>query len=76
MWKGTPSTDQATIEATIKGPEAGTSYVHALAIGEHGGRVEVLDESIGRHVALADVEGVQFYYRFNRGNPELRGRAS
>jgi predicted ATPase len=73
LWKGRDSQRSAFIGAALNGSTEGALIVHALAITEHGQRFEVMDEWI--EAGAIESKDVDFYYRFNNGNPVLTDQA-
>ena len=71
LWKGEPKVTEVTLEAEVRGHAAGTTLRHMLALAEHGGRFEVVDEQIGEAVVQGELEGTELQYFFQSGNPML-----
>jgi len=71
LWKGEPKVTEVTLEAEIRGHAAGTTLRHMLALAEHGGRFEVVDEQIGDALVQGELEGTELQYFFQSGNPML-----
>jgi predicted ATPase len=80
MWKGKPATQEATVEAFVKASDDPQPLQHSLAIADHGGRFEVVDESIQREVLETafiantsdeEVDRPSVFYQFSRGRPGI-----
>lgn len=70
LWKGRPPASEARLDITVDYPP-GRSLRHVLAIGEHGGRFEVVDERIEYERPSPGKSEPYFFYRFQQGNPVL-----
>ena len=70
LWKGDQPATEATVETTLSYPLA-APVRHALALADHGGRFEVVDEKIEYDQPRPDKTEPYFFYRFQRGNPVL-----
>jgi predicted ATPase len=58
----------------VENPNAKMALRHFLAIREHAGRFEVVDERIENESAFPGKSEPHFFYNFRRGNPMLRDR--
>ena len=76
LWKGDAAPETATIEALVNNPQQPQMPLrHRLEIGEHGGRFEVVDESIENAKPYTDEHtDAYFYYRYQQGNPVINDR--
>jgi predicted ATPase len=77
LWKGEGATGEGTIIAVVENPKAEMALRHYLAMREHGGRFEVVDERIeNARSAVGKPENfiaeTWFHYNFGRGNPILK----
>ncbi len=70
LWKGRRPATEARLDITVDYPP-GRSLRHVLAIGEHGGRFEVVDERIEYERPSPGKSEPYFFYRFQQGNPVL-----
>jgi len=70
LWKGPKRTKEASVEVVVEYP-GHPPLRHALTIGDHGGRFEVVDERIENEKPQANKPEPYFFYRFQRGNPVL-----
>lgn len=71
LWKGRQPATEARIEALVEPPPGRQPLRHVLAIGDHGGRFEVVDERIENETPYPGKTEPYFFYRFQRGNPVL-----
>lgn len=71
LWKGQQLATEGRIEALVEYPQGKQPLRHVLSIGDHGGRFEVLDESIEHERPYPGKSEPYFFYRFRRGNPVL-----
>jgi predicted ATPase len=74
MWKGLGPGQEGLVEAIVNGFQAGTPIQHSLAITNHGGRFEVVQESIGDvsiDHEIGDTVDLRYFYNYQRGNPIL-----
>lgn len=71
LWKGA-SVTEAKLELHLQ-PESGDiALKHSLTLGERGGRLELLDESIENTEKVSPKNpDVFFYYRYQKGAPVL-----
>ena len=75
LWKGSAKTREARIEAVVENP--GRQPIrHAMSIADHGGRFEVVDESIENEHPYRGMTDAYFFYQFRRGNPVLKDLAN
>ena len=73
LWKGASRVEEAIVEAIIDYPQEGRQPLrHGLAVTDHGGRFEVVDEWIENERPYAGYSDPYFYYRFQRGHPVLK----
>jgi predicted ATPase len=77
LWKGEGATGEGTVVAVVENPKAEMALRHYLAMREHGGRFEVVDErienarsSVGKPENF--IPETWFHYNFGRGNPILK----
>lgn len=71
LWKGPQPVREARVEVLIDYSQGKTPLRHTLAITDHGGRFEVVDERI-EYASPAPVKNEPyFFYRFQNGNPVL-----
>jgi len=71
LWKGEGATGEGTVEAVVENPKGKMALRHFLAIREHGGRFEVVDERVYNESASPGKPQPFFFYDFRRGNPVL-----
>jgi predicted ATPase len=71
LWKGREPVKEARIEALVAYPQGKQPLRHVLAVGDHGGRFEVVDEKIEDATPYPGKTEPYFFYRFQRGNPVL-----
>lgn len=72
LWKGEGATGEGTVEAVVENPKGKTVLRHYLAMREHGGRFELVDERIHDESAHPGQPQPFFHYNFRRGNPVLK----
>ncbi len=72
LWKGVPRTSEATVEGVFEFPRSIPPLRHSFTVTEHGGRFEVVDESIENERPMPGYAMPLFYYRFQRGFPVLK----
>lgn len=72
LWKGNQSGKEATVEAVVENPKGKMALRHFLAIREHGGRFEVVDERIENENPHPGKPQPYFHYNFGRGFPILK----
>lgn len=70
LWKGRQPASEARLDVTVDYPQR-RALRHVLAIGDHGGRFEVLDERIEYERPNQGKSEPYFFYRFQQGNPVL-----
>lgn len=76
LWKGDAAPETAIIEALVNNPQQPEMPLrHRLEIAEHGGRFEVMDESIENAKPYPEHTDTYFYYRYQRGNPVINDRS-
>ncbi len=66
---------EAKIEVIADYPQSKTPIRHVLAMTDHGGRFEVVDENIENEKPLPGHADAYFFYRFQRGRPALNEKA-
>lgn len=72
LWKGTPG-GTATIDVVVDHPHGKEPLRHVIEFTELAQKFELVDERIENAEPHPDRPGdVDFYYRFQRGNPVLR----
>jgi predicted ATPase len=71
LWKGPQPLPEARIEAVVEFGPNRAPLRHVLAIAEHAGRFEVVDENIEYAKPAPGEQDPHFFYRFQRGNPVL-----
>lgn len=71
LWKGREPVSEARIDAVVDQGGRKKPLRHVLAVGDHGGRFEVVDERIENESPTPDENDPYFFYRFQRGNPVL-----
>jgi predicted ATPase len=71
LWKGPKPATEARIDALVDYPHGKQSLRHVLAIADHGGRFEVVDEKIENENPYSGKTEPFFFYRFQRGHPVL-----
>lgn len=71
LWKGQSDAKEAVVEAIVCYPAGRQSLRHGLAIADHGGRFEVVDEWIENEKPKPSYTSPYLYYAFKRGNPVL-----
>ena len=71
LWKGPQPVREAQLDISIDYPPSKTPLRHVLAIGDHGGRFEVVDERIEYAHPAPGKSEPYFFYRFQHGNPVL-----
>jgi predicted ATPase len=79
LWKGEGATGEGTLEVVVENPKGKMALRHFLAIREHGGRFEVVDERIENESEYSEYNQSFFpqpfiHYDFRRGNPMLKDR--
>jgi predicted ATPase len=72
MWKGAEAPREAVIEAVVEAPGSNQPLRHGMAIADHGGRFEVVDESVETEAAYPGQSTPFVFYKFRRGNPYLQ----
>lgn len=72
LWKGVSRAEEAIVEAIIDYPQGRQPLRHGLAVADHGGRFEVVDEWIENERPYPGYSDPFFFYRFQRGNPVLK----
>src|SRR5580658_504381 len=72
LWKGEGAKGEATVEAVVENPKGKMALRHFLAMREHGGRFEVVDERIENEIAHPGKSQPYFHYNFARGYPMLK----
>jgi len=70
LWKGRQPASEARLDITVDYLQ-GRALRHVLAIGDHGGRFEVVDERIENEHPFPGKSEPYFFYRFQHGNPVL-----
>jgi predicted ATPase len=70
LWKGTPKTPVASIEAVLSRP-SGATLRYRLAFTSAGFRFQITDECIENQKALPDEERPNFYFAYVNGRPFL-----
>jgi predicted ATPase len=72
LWKGSESTPEAEIDATVFYPPGKMPLRHRLSLTMVGQRAELVDESIeNEHPDRFTEQDVYFYYRYRGGRPVL-----
>jgi predicted ATPase len=71
LWKGEGATGEGTVEAVVENPKGKMALRHFLAMREHGGRFEVVDERVYNESAFPGKTQPFFFYDFRRGHPVL-----
>jgi predicted ATPase len=72
LWKGSPKTPIAEINATIYYPEGIMPLRHRISFTMVGQRFELVDEAVeNERPESAWLNDVRFYYRYGRGHPVL-----
>ncbi len=72
LWKGSNRLSSATLEAVLEADTPTTRpLLYRLEFGSAKGRVEVLDEAIEETHPAQGNKDVDFYYRFQQGNPVM-----
>ncbi len=69
-----PMEGEAFVEAIVQNPKGRQPLRHALVIADHGGRFEVVDESVENETPYRGEPAPYFFYRFQRGDPFLNDR--
>jgi len=72
LWKGEGATGEGTVEAVVENPKGKMALRHYLAMREHGGRFEVMDERIENESAYPGNPQPYFHYNFRKGYPMLK----
>jgi predicted ATPase len=77
LWKGEGATGEGRVEAVVENPKGEMALRHCLAIREHGGRFEVVDERIENARSIAGkpehfIPQTWFHYNFGQGHPILK----
>jgi len=72
LWKGNPSSKEARLEAVVENPNGRQPLRHALAITDHGGRFEVIDESVENEKPYGNEPHPYWFYQFRQGHPVLK----
>lgn len=72
LWKGNPPAKEARIEALIENPGGKQPLRHALTITDHGGRFEVIDESVENEKPYGQEAHPYWFYQFRQGHPVLK----
>jgi len=70
LWKGRQPAREARVDITFEVPRS-EALRHVLAVTDHGGRFEVVDEKIEFAQPQPGNSEPYFFYRFQRGNPML-----
>jgi predicted ATPase len=70
LWKGRQPASEARLDVTVDYAQR-RALRHVLAIGDHGGRFEVLDERIEYERPNQGKSEPYFFYRFQQGDPVL-----
>jgi predicted ATPase len=77
LWKGTPRPAPAVVEVVVGGSSPTKRDLrYRLEFTASQTRVEVLDEAIEERTPIAGKPDVLFYYRFNRGRPQINVRST
>jgi predicted ATPase len=71
LWKPSSDGAEATIEAVVEYVGKRSPLRHGLAITDHGGRFEVVDEWIENVIPNPGHSLPYVFYRFDRGSPVL-----
>lgn len=71
LWKGHQPAKEARIDISVDYPQGKTPLRHVLAIGDHGGRFEVVDERVEYEQPSPGKSEPYFFYRFQHGHPVL-----
>ena len=77
LWKGTPETPTATVDATVEYPDGPTALRYRLSFTETGARFELRDEVVENEKPTNPYDAQPyFYYRYQDGHPVLNVRGA